>query len=109
VSRHSWVCFDCQTVSRREPLTVDVRCRQCRKDCTHVGTKVPIPRQSDARAWRDLRERVQQEARVWKEKSYQQLLNELHSAERARTRAKTLSTQPKATLLLRRRKKAQTT
>ena len=52
----SWVCFDCQALSRRDVLSkAQPLCAQCGEAKTSIGANVPVPKKRDAKAWDALR------------------------------------------------------
>jgi hypothetical protein len=59
----SWVCFDCRESVRRPcGYQADVPCPKCAQNCRCIGTKIPVPRKRDAKAWRELRESLDAQA-----------------------------------------------
>ena len=54
MSNHHWACFTCRTVTRRNSLSTDVRCRECRAPCESLGYKTPIPPRYKVKEWEAL-------------------------------------------------------
>jgi hypothetical protein len=56
MSKRNWVCFDCRSVVRREPYTVDVVvCATCSQPRVNLGYKIRIPAKTRVKDWETLR------------------------------------------------------
>jgi len=54
-SNNNFVCFDCRLNVRRFKLAAFApRCPHCRRECTNLGYKIPIPSKTDLGAWQRL-------------------------------------------------------
>ena len=79
---HSWVCFDCRASYRRQPHISEVACAKCGQLCTYLGTKVPIPRKANEKAWELLRTAHLQRQRNYLADVYRERVAFTHSVAR---------------------------
>lgn len=82
MSMHTWACFDCLKTFRREPSAGFVRCASCGQGCSHLGTKTPIPRRTDRKAWDALIERFLRIDREVSREMYESRVAQAHRVER---------------------------
>ena len=55
----NWVCFKCRrSVRRPAHFRGNVTCPDCAQLCNRLGTKTPVPRKNNDRAWSELREQL---------------------------------------------------
>lgn len=54
----TWVCFDCRQAVRRGAFGAaeEPRCARCRAPLVRLGHKITLPKRTDRRGWRDLRD-----------------------------------------------------
>ncbi len=56
-SNHNWVCFDCRSSFRQAKNEKRVPvCGECAAERYCLGYKVEVPKKTDERGWRKLRE-----------------------------------------------------
>ena len=103
---HSWVCFDCRASYRRQPHISEVACAKCGQLCTYLGTKVPIPRKANEKAWELLRTAHLQRQRNYLADVYRERVAFTHSVAREIARLSALPANPGRQSLLRELKKA---
>lgn len=100
MSNHHWACFACRTVTRRNSLSTNVRCRECRRPCESLGYKTPIPPRYKVKEWEALFRYVNDEKRAgiervarWKREYRRRLAERIHKLEdrpASKARAQTL-------------------
>jgi hypothetical protein len=90
VSRYAWVCFACRAAFRREAIDPSVRCAACGKPCSCLGTKVPIPRKTNRKAWDMLSERYFREKREYASLEHEYRVRRKHETEREIARLEAL-------------------
>jgi len=60
VSNHNWVCFECRTTVRKPKSDANAptlpACSRCGASLVNIGYKIDVPRKSDVKAWKALRE-----------------------------------------------------
>ncbi|MEM9446601.1 MAG: hypothetical protein AAGA18_14755 [Verrucomicrobiota bacterium] len=56
-SNYNWVCFDCKFVTRQAKHSkLFPQCTFCGKDCYCLGYKVEVPKKTNEKAWKELRD-----------------------------------------------------
>lgn len=83
-SNATWVCFECRQAVRRDNwpfFPKPVKCSHCGGECTSIGHKIPLPSKSDVRAWRSLREQLQNSAVDAQVRKYEQRVRDIHALE----------------------------
>lgn len=56
-SNHNWVCFECHYSTRQQKHTDHTpKCPECGDDCYCLGYKVEIPKKSDSKKWKEIKE-----------------------------------------------------
>ena len=59
MNNDSWVCFDCRESYRRAiGYDKEVNCVKCSGSCQNIGHQVHIPKKSDSKSWKRLRDLV---------------------------------------------------
>lgn len=103
----AWVCFDCQTsVRRNTAFDGEVPCPSCRRSCSYLGYKIPVPPKSKSREWAALRDQLARERMQRDLASYTSEVRARHAIEQEIARLEDLPVnegRTKAIRLLRRR------
>ena len=80
----TWACFDCREAVRRPTQhTADIPCPKCGRACKYLGTKIPIPIRRNAKAWRQLRERLGELTLAGRERAWIMRVRRRHQLEQA--------------------------
>lgn len=88
-SNHNWVCFECR-FSKREPKTSNLipKCNSCKGDLYCLGYKVAIPKKTDLKNWKKLKEDCFKRSITALEREAINQIKEKHSSEKEEIKPK---------------------
>ena len=83
MSRHKFICFDCQfSVKRDLNEGAVVKCPSCGNLCTYIGVKIPVPPKSKPKEWVKLRQQLSCEIAEVKNKNKKHAVAKKHDLEK---------------------------
>lgn len=103
----AWICFECRAAVRRDTVcSGPVPCPTCKRECTYLGYRIPVPPKQKARAWTALQAQLSRE-RIGRDVQQHQLeVRRRHELEQEISRLESMPSNPgrtRAITLLRRR------